>query len=163
MIETAIHALLGLLAIPEIGLVSVFLISFISATLVPMGSEPIVFAVIKADPALYWAVIGLATFGNTLGGVVNYGMGYYAKNTFAVERKTTWFGWLTHFGAKTMLLAWLPVIGDPLCSLAGWLRLPFWQSVGYMAVGKFLRYISMTWLLMMVPDGFWQHIAQWFI
>lgn len=160
MIESAIVWLLHLIAAPEVGLTSVFLISFISATLLPLGSEPAVFAVIKANPSLYWAVILVATVGNTLGGVVDYWMGYRAKQAFAKERDSVWFRWLARYGAKTMLLAWLPGIGDPLCTLGGWLKLPFWPSVAYMAVGKFLRYIAMTALLLYVPDGVWHKIGQ---
>ena len=52
--------------------------------------------------------------------------------------------WLRKYGAKACLLSWLPVIGDPLCAVAGWLRLPFLPCVAYMAVGKFLRYLVMT-------------------
>lgn len=160
MIESAIAWLLQLIAAPEVGLTSVFLISFISATLLPLGSEPAVFAVIKANPALFWAAIGVATLGNTLGGIVDYWMGYRAKQAFAKERDTRWFRWLARYGAKTMLLAWLPVVGDPLCTLAGWLKLPFWPSVAYMAVGKCARYLTMTTLLLYVPDGFWHRIGQ---
>lgn len=125
-----------------------------------MGSEPAVFAVIKANPALYWSVILAATAGNTLGGVVDYWMGYGAKQTFAKERNTRWFRWLAHYGPKTMLLSWLPLIGDPLCTLAGWIRLPFWPSIGYMAVGKFFRYLAMTTVLMQVPDAWWRSLLQ---
>ena len=159
MIASAIAWLLHLLSAPEIGLTSVFLVSFISATLVPLGSEPAVFAVIKANGALFWPVMLVATVGNTLGGVVDYWMGYRAKVAFAKERETRWFGWLAHHGSKTMLLAWLPGIGDPLCTLAGWLRLPFWPSVAYMAIGKGARYLTMTSLLLNVPDGFWLRLA----
>ncbi|MGS0741954.1 YqaA family protein [Glaciimonas sp. GG7] len=161
MIESAVAWLLGVLAIPTVGLWSVFIVSFVSATLLPMGSEPAVFAVIKANGALYWPVIVVATVGNTLGGALDYWMGYSAKRAFARERKTRWFHWLERFGPKTMLLGWLPIIGDPLCTLAGWLHLPFWPSVIYMAIGKFLRYIAMTWLLLSVPDGFWRQLGQW--
>ncbi|MBS0404269.1 MAG: DedA family protein, partial [Proteobacteria bacterium] len=52
--------------------------------------------------------------------------------------------WLRRWGAKTCLLSWLPVVGDPLCAVAGWLRLPFWPCVIYMAIGKFMRYVVMT-------------------
>jgi membrane protein YqaA with SNARE-associated domain len=161
MIESAVHWLLAVLAVPEMGLTSVFLISFIAATLVPMGSEPAVFAVVRANQALYWQVIVVATVGNTLGGAVNYWIGYGAKATFAQERESRWFGWLKRYGAKTMLLAWVPAIGDPICTLAGWLKLPFWPSVFYMAAGKFLRYLMVTWLLFTVPDGFWRQLAVW--
>jgi membrane protein YqaA with SNARE-associated domain len=159
MIENAILWLLKILAVPTVGLTSVFIISFVSATLLPLGSEPAVFAVIKANMLMFWPVILVATVGNTLGGVVNYWMGYGARQTFAREHASRWFRWLERFGPKTMLLAWLPGIGDPICTLAGWLKLPFWPSVIYMALGKFLRYISVTWLLLNVPDGFWRAVA----
>jgi len=159
MIESAISWLLHLLAAPEVGLTSVFIISFISATLLPLGSEPAVFAVVKANGAMFWPVIGVATVGNTLGGAVDYWMGHRAKTAFAKERDTRWFRWLARYGAKTMLLAWLPGIGDPLCTLAGWLRLPFWPSLFYMCIGKLLRYLAMTTLLLYVPDGIWKDIG----
>ena len=154
------HWLLSILAVPEVGLTSVFLISFISATLIPMGSEPAVFAVIKANPELFWPVLLVATVGNTLGGVVDYAMGYAAQRAFHHERRSFWFRWLERFGAKTMLLSWLPVIGDPICTLAGWLKLPFWPCVFYMGIGKFLRYLTVSLLLLKLPDGFWLRIAQ---
>jgi membrane protein YqaA with SNARE-associated domain len=49
--------------------------------------------------------------------------------------------WLRRWGPRACLLSWLPVVGDPLCGVAGWLRLPFWPCLGYMAAGKFLRYL----------------------
>jgi membrane protein YqaA with SNARE-associated domain len=159
VIESTIAALLQLLAAPEVGLTSVFIISFVSATLLPLGSEPAVFAVVKANAALFWPVILVATAGNTLGGGVDYWLGYRAKVAFAKERETRWFLWLARFGPKTMLLAWLPGIGDPLCTLAGWLKLPFWSSIAYMALGKLLRYLCMTALLLYVPDSAWLRIA----
>jgi len=87
MIESAVLWMLNVLAVPTVGLTSVFIISFVSATLLPLGSEPAVFAVIKANPAMYWSVILVATVGNTLGGVVDYWMGYGAKQAFAKERR----------------------------------------------------------------------------
>lgn len=159
MIASTIAWLLQVLAAPQVGLTSVFVVSFVSATLLPLGSEPAVFAVVKANAALFWPVILVATVGNTLGGVVDYWMGYRAKQAFARERDSRWFRWLARYGAKTMLLAWLPGIGDPLCTLAGWLKLPFWSSVAYMAAGKLLRYLCMTALLLYVPDGAWRGLA----
>lgn len=159
MIETAVLWLLKVLAAPTVGLTSVFVISFVSATLVPLGSEPAVFAVVKANQAMFWPAIIVATIGNTLGGAVDYFLGYRAKIAFARERQSRWFGWLAKYGAKTMLLSWLPGIGDPLCTLAGWLHLPFWPSVMYMAIGKFARYLTMTLALLYVPDGFWRSVG----
>jgi hypothetical protein len=52
--------------------------------------------------------------------------------------------WLERFGPRACLLSWLPAVGDPLCAVAGWLRMPFWPCVAYMAVGKFARYVTMT-------------------
>jgi membrane protein YqaA with SNARE-associated domain len=161
MIESAIHWLLNVLAIPDIGLGSVFVVSFVSATLLPLGSEPAVFAVVKANAVLFWPAILVATLGNTLGGALNYWIGRTAKRAFANERSTRWFGSLQRYGAKTMLLVWLPAIGDPIAMLGGWLRLPFWSCVFYMAIGKFARYVMTTWLLLRVPDGFWRQVAHW--
>lgn len=159
MIESAVLWLLGVLAVPEIGLASVFIVSLVSATLLPMGSEPAVFAVVKANGALFWPVIAVATVGNTIGGVINYWLGYGAKHVLRRTRRTQVLGWFERFGAKTMLLSWLPGIGDPLCSVAGWLKLPFWPCVAYMAAGKFARYVVMTALLLYVPDAFWHQLA----
>jgi len=162
MVASLLGWITSLLALPEFSLGAVFLVSFISATILPFGSEPVVFGVIKHSPALFWPAILIATVGNTLGGMLDYWMGDKAHELFAKEKHTRWFGWLERFGAKTLLLAWLPGIGDPICLLAGWLKLPFWPSVGYMALGKFLRYLTFTWLLLNVSDGFWLHIIQWF-
>ncbi|MGH8809001.1 MAG: YqaA family protein [Noviherbaspirillum sp.] len=161
MIESTIRWLMAVLAIPDVGLTSVFFISLLSATLLPIGSEPAVFAVVKANDGLFWPVIAAATVGNTIGGVIGYWMGYGAKQVFAKERESSWLGWLQRFGATTMVLAWLPGIGDPLCTLAGWLKLPFWSCVFYMAVGKCLRYVMVTGLLLYVPDGFWDSLLNW--
>jgi membrane protein YqaA with SNARE-associated domain len=160
MIETAVLWLLKVLAAPAVGLTSVFLVSFVSATLLPLGSEPAVFAVVKANQAMFWPAILVATLGNTLGGAFDYLLGHRAKATFARERKTRWFLWLERYGAKTMLLSWVPGIGDPLCTLAGWLHLPFWPSVTYMAIGKFVRYVMMTAALLYVPDGVWRRLGE---
>jgi membrane protein YqaA with SNARE-associated domain len=159
MIVHFITWLLAVLAVPTVGLSSIFIISFVSATLLPLGSEPAVFAVVKANPALFWPAIAVGTLGNTLGGAVDYWMGYTARVVAGRERRTRWFRWLERYGPKTMLLSWVPGIGDPLCTMAGWLHMPYWPSVGYMAVGKLARYLVMTALLLNVPDGFWREIA----
>src|SRR5450830_1845002 len=113
MIESAVVWLLKLIAAPSVGLTSIFIISFISATLLPLGSEPAVFAVVKANPQLFWPAILVGTLGNTLGGAFDYFLGYRAKVAFAKERKTRWFGWLERYGPKTMLMSWVPASATP--------------------------------------------------
>ena len=152
-----IDQLLNLLALPQYGLSSVFIVSFISATLLPLGSEPAVFGLIKLNPELFWSTIFVATLGNTLGGAVDWWMGYGAHNVVdKYKGQATHFKalkWLERLGPKACLLAWLPVIGDPLCAVAGWLKFPFLPCVFYMAVGKFLRYLTMTTALLWVFPG----------
>lgn len=143
-----IESLLALLALPKFGLSTVFVISFISATLLPLGSEPAVIGLVKLDPWLFWPAIFVATAGNTLGGAVTYWMGYGAERAYekvALHKPEAHaLQWLRRFGAKACLMSWLPIVGDPLCAVAGWMQLPFWPCVVYMAIGKFARYVTMT-------------------
>ena len=55
--------------------------------------------------------------------------------------------------ARFYRVAWLPAVGDPLCAVAGFLKLPFWPCIAYMAVGKFARYLTMTMLLLWWSPG----------
>jgi membrane protein YqaA with SNARE-associated domain len=153
--EAMMDLLLDWLALPKFGLTTVFVISFISATLLPLGSEPAVFGYVKLRPDMMIPTILVATVGNTLGGVVDYWMGFGAKKAFNPTKKTelTALKWVEKFGPKAMLLSFLPAVGDPLCAVAGWLKLPFWQSVVYMAIGKFLRYAIYTPILLYFFPG----------
>lgn len=151
--------LLELLALPQYGLVTLFLIAFVSATLLPLGSEPALFGLLKLNPDLFWPAILVATAGNTLGGAVSWAMGWESHKLVDKYRHSDThlraLDWLERVGSKACLLSWLPVIGDPLCAVAGWLRLPFWPCVLYMAIGKLARYLTMTAaLLWLFPGGF---------
>lgn len=143
-----LHTLLTALAIPKVGLSAVFIIALVSATLLPLGSEPAVYALVQANPAMFWPAVLVATLGNTLGGGISWWMGWGAERAYeAIKHQPAQdraLAWLRRFGPKACLLSWLPVVGDPLCAVAGWLRLPFWPCLAYMAVGKFLRYLLMT-------------------
>ena len=168
---THIAQMLAWLSLPEFGLSTVFVISFISATLLPLGSEPAVFGLIKLNPDLFWPTILVATVGNTLGGLVSWWMGYGAHQ--ALNKVRTYpaqansdspqqspslgdkmhyraLVWLEKLGPKACLLAWLPGVGDPLCAVAGWLKMPFLPCAIYMAIGKFVRYVVMSSLLLWV-------------
>ena len=117
-------------------LFALFLSSFLGATLLPGGSEAVLFGVLKSYPETLWQAIFLATLGNTLGGMVSYGMGYLLPQT----RQLKYADQLRRYGAAALLLAWAPLIGDALCLAAGWLRLSAWQAALYMALGKLARY-----------------------
>ena len=146
-----IQPLLDLLALPAYGLSSVFVVSFISATLLPLGSEPLVFGLIKLNPAMFWPTILVATAGNTLGGALDWWMGFGAHKVVDKYKHSSHHGravrWLERLGPKACLLSWLPLVGDPLCAVAGWLKFPFWPCVAYMLIGKFSRYLFMTLVL----------------
>jgi membrane protein YqaA with SNARE-associated domain len=152
--EIWLEQLLVMLALPKFGLSTVFVVSLISATLLPLGSEPVVFGLIKLNPSLFWPTILVATIGNTIGGAIDWWMGYGAHrvldkyNSSSTHAKA--LKWLEHLGPKACLLSWLPAVGDPLCAVAGWLKLPFWPCLMYMAIGKFLRYLLITTLLLNV-------------
>jgi membrane protein YqaA with SNARE-associated domain len=155
--EAWIESLLALLALPKFGLSTVFVVAFISATLLPVGSEPAVFGLIKLNPELFWPAVLVATAGNTLGGAVTWWMGYGAERAYEKlahkPHETRVLQWLRRFGAKACLMSWLPIFGDPLCAVAGWMRLPFWPCLLYMTIGKFGRYLVMTVVLLWFWPG----------
>ena len=150
---------LAALALPQYGLSTVFVVSLVSATLLPLGSEPAVFGLVKLNPALFWPAVLVATAGNTVGGAISYWMGYGAEKAYERIRhrkaEAHALRWLERLGPKACLLSWLPGVGDPLCAVAGWLRLSFWPCVLYMAIGKFARYVTMTAALLWVFPGQW--------
>jgi membrane protein YqaA with SNARE-associated domain len=154
-----LEALLTTLALPQYGLSTVFVVAFVSATLLPMGSEPAVIGLVKLNPDLFWPAVLVATAGNTLGGMVTYWMGYGAERAYEKIAKRSpearALRWLQRMGPPACLLAWLPVVGDPLCAVAGWLRLSFWPCTFYMAIGKFARYLTMTGALLWLFPGAW--------
>jgi membrane protein YqaA with SNARE-associated domain len=155
--EAWLQHLLTQLALPQYGLLTVFVVSLFSATLLPVGSEFAVIGLVKLNPELFWPTIAVATVGNTIGGAVSWWMGYGAEALYeAVKHKPLQLralSWLRGFGPKACLLSWLPVVGDPLCALAGWLKLPFWPCTMYMAIGKFARYLILTAALIWVFPG----------
>ena len=158
--EALLRTLLDWFALPEIGLSTIFVVAFVSATLLPMGSEPAVFGFVKLNPDQFWLAIMVATVGNTLGGAVDYWLGLGAHEAVARGKRTVHLRWLERLGPKALFFAWLPAVGDPLCALAGWLRLPFWPCVGWMALGKCLRYLLMTAALMGVPNAWWHALLR---
>ncbi|MCC7005384.1 MAG: DedA family protein, partial [Ottowia sp.] len=125
---------------------------------------------IKLYPDLFWPAIFVATAGNVTGGMIDWWMGYGAKlAVFRLRRAKKYrttprkynrhlLIWCRRYGPPMLLLSWLPIIGDPLCIVAGWLRLPWRECLLYMTIGKFLRYTTTTLLLLWVPNQFWQQL-----
>jgi membrane protein YqaA with SNARE-associated domain len=127
---------LNAIASSDLSLWSLFISSFLAATLLPGGSEAVLFGVLKLHPELFWPALLLGTLGNTLGGMVTFGMGWVLPQTQQLKHVEK----LRRYGTPALMLAWVPLIGDALCLAAGWLRLSWWQAALFMAIGKFSRY-----------------------
>lgn len=130
----------------SVSLLWLFFSSFISSTLFPGGSEiSLGYLVVKGEhPVLVLLLV--ATTGNTLGGWLTYGMGYWVASRYPARELSEKRGyvqaiaWLKRYGVWALLLSWLPVVGDPLCFLAGWLRLSPGLSAFLIMIGKLVRY-----------------------
>jgi membrane protein YqaA with SNARE-associated domain len=151
-----INHLLQLFSLSSVGLPAIFVVAFVSATILPMATEPVLFGFVKLNPELFWPAIVVATIGNTLGGMVTYYMGYGAHELLAHDKPSVHLRWLQRLGAPVLLLSWVPLIGDALCAMAGWLRLAWRPVLLWMALGKFIRFVVMTTALLWVPESFWQ-------
>jgi membrane protein YqaA with SNARE-associated domain len=122
-----------------------FASSFISSTLLPGGSELLLGALALDGRHNPWLLLAVATFGNTLGAMTAWLLGWLVARRLPVETqlrdsRRRALERLRRFGAPALLLSWLPVVGDPLCFAAGYLRLPVLPSTAFIALGKALRY-----------------------
>ena len=121
----------------DLSLWGLFLSSLLSATLLPGGSEFVLIGVLKLHPELFWPALVIGTLGNTLGGMITFGMGWLLPQTRQLKHVEK----LRRYGTPALLLAWVPLIGDALCLTAGWLRLNPWKAALWMMLGKFARYL----------------------
>jgi membrane protein YqaA with SNARE-associated domain len=96
----------------------------------------VLFGVLKLHPGELWPALAVATLGNTLGGLSSWLIGRLIPLTRPLNGLDTVRRW----GSPALLLSWVPLIGDPLCVAAGWLRLNIWWSILFIALGKFARY-----------------------
>jgi len=139
------------------GYVGLFLGALLAATILPFSSEAVLaglYAFDRYDPLLLWLV---ASVGNTLGGLLNWVLGRFClqwqdRRWFPVapdrlERAQRWFG---RYGTWLLLLAWLPVVGDPLTFAAGVLRVNVWVFLVLAGAGKAARY----GLVLLAAQGF---------
>ena len=125
---------------------TMFASAFLAATVVPFASELTLVAALAAGGAVHW-LIAVATLGNTLGAAVNWGLGrlierfrdrrWFPVDARRLERAQRWFG---RYGVWSLLLAWVPVAGEPLTVLAGAMRVHIVPFLILVATGKAVRY-----------------------
>lgn len=136
----------------EWGYLGLFSAAFLAATLLPMGSELILAGLLQTDlnPTV---LVLVATLGNVLGSVVNYVLGFWLGKAFiakwlrlsdaAFEKAEARF---QKYGLASLLLAWVPIIGDPITLVAGILRLPIIWFLVLVTAGKLARYAVIAYL-----------------
>lgn len=132
---------------------SLFMAALLAATLIPAQSETVLLALVLGDEHPVWLLVGVATFGNTLGSVLNWWLGRYLEHF----RGRRWFPVsaaslakaqerFQRYGWWSLLLSWLPIIGDPLTVMAGFMRVPFLPFLLLVALAKGGRYALIGWL-----------------
>ncbi|HDH16373.1 MAG TPA: DedA family protein [Gammaproteobacteria bacterium] len=132
--------------INEWGLWGLFTSAFISSTLLPGSSEAILIALTLNNAHDPLALLLVATAGNTLGGMSSWLIGLLIAHYWPTQKllkkpeNLRAANWLEKHGSPILLLSWLPVVGDPLCLAAGWLKIHFWPALLFITAGKAARY-----------------------
>jgi membrane protein YqaA with SNARE-associated domain len=126
-----------------------FSTAFISATLFPLGSEALLIYDITQGHNIY-LLLFFATFGNSLGSVVNYFLGLKGEeylinkkllnDKYIIKAKI----YFDKYGAWSILFSWLPIIGDPITFVAGILKYDFKKFLILVVVAKFSRYLFLV-------------------
>jgi len=137
----------------SIDIAGLFFSALLSATILPGSSEALLLYLAslgKHSMLFLWLA---ATAGNTLGGVSSWMLGWLIAKYFPNHKATAEkkhhkaIQRLKHWGSPILLLSWVPVIGDPLCLAAGWLRINLAASILFIVIGKGLRYAILLWLI----------------
>jgi membrane protein YqaA with SNARE-associated domain len=138
----------------EVIYLSLFFISFLAATILPFSSEFTLAGLITTSNYDNVLLLIVASFGNVLGSVVNWVLGFYSRNLTIkkwfpfketqIERSSKWFN---KFGKWSLLFAWVPILGDPLTLVAGLLRVRFLDFIILVAIGKVSRYLLVFYLI----------------
>jgi membrane protein YqaA with SNARE-associated domain len=129
------------------GYVTLFLMSFLASTLLPLGSEWLLVMMLLGgyDPV---STVAIATVGNYLGAVATYLIGIWGGNWLiervlrvSPEQQERARNYYQHYGAFSLFFSWLPIVGDPLCLVGGMLRINFGLFTLLVASGKLARYV----------------------
>jgi len=128
-----------------------FASAFLAATILPFYSEVVLFAMIRAgEPA--GLLLAVAAVGNTLGSVVNWVLGRYLLHFqhkkwfyFKPEQIEKMQAWFQRYGVWSLLLAWMPIGGDPLTLVVGIMRVNLWLFIVLVGIGKTLRYVAVIY------------------
>lgn len=138
-------------------LAGLFGLSFLAATLFPAGSELGLSAMIAAGTDPVVLLVAVASLGNTLGSMVNWGLGrgaasfsdarWFPVTPEKLDKATTWYH---RYGRWSLLMSWAPVIGDPLTLAAGVLKEPFWSFTLLVAIAKTARYVVVALLTLQI-------------
>lgn len=129
-------------------LAGLFMLAFSAATLLPGGSEAALLGMSALSDHATLTLLIVASIGNTLGSVLNYGLGrhalqYQGRKWFPVsgDELVKAQSWFNHWGQWSLLLAWAPIIGDPLTFAAGMMRMHFAHFLILVAISKTTRYM----------------------
>ncbi|MBF8159852.1 YqaA family protein [Ectopseudomonas hydrolytica] len=137
---------------------ALFLSAFGAATLLPLQSEAVLVALLLAGQHPLWALLLVATLGNVLGSWVNWLLGrslerYRERRWFPVSpaRLRQAQAWYARYGRWSLLLSWMPVIGDPLTLVAGVMRERLWVFLAIVTLAKAGRYavlaaLTLAWI-----------------
>jgi membrane protein YqaA with SNARE-associated domain len=133
---------------------SLFIISFLAATILPFSSELTLAGLVATSNYDNLLLLIVASLGNVLGSVVNWILGFYSRNLstkkwfpFKDEQIKKSSKWFNKFGRWSLLLAWVPIIGDPLTLAAGLFRIKFIEFLILVTIGKVSRYLVIFYLL----------------
>jgi len=130
---------------------ALFLSALISSTLFPGGSEALLVYQLQASPSQIVILVSIATLGNVTGSIITYAMGrlgyVLGSRWFQLpqQRIAQAEQYFSKYGKLTLLFAWLPIIGDPICLVAGVLRYHFIGFVLLVSLGKLVRYSLLAW------------------
>lgn len=134
------------------GYASLFFMSFLASTLVPLGSEWLLVMMLAGgyDPL---SSVAVASAGNYLGAVVTYLIGIAGGNWLiekvlrvSPQQQERARQYYRRYGAFSLFFSWLPIVGDPLCLAGGMLRINFGLFTLLVASGKLVRYAVTAWM-----------------